>query len=82
MDKPAVARSADAVQTALAVWPDLAEASRVAEQLNRLYPIIVVGVRDLDGRADSRVLAPAWRSSRATTEGTPVVRAINTDCSE
>ena len=56
--------SHDAVQTALSVWPDLAEAQRVAEELNRRYPIVRVGVRDLGGGASSPGLVPTWAQSR------------------
>jgi hypothetical protein len=56
--------SHDAVETALSVWPDLAEARRVAEELNRRYPIVRVGVRDLGGGAGSPGLVLAWAQLR------------------
>ena len=74
--------SHDAVQTALSVWPDLAEARSVAEELNRRYPIVSVGVQELGihVRADSHRPGPCvGTAAPRSLADTPTVRSSNVD---
>ena len=48
----------------LSIWPDLAESQRLAQELNTRYPLIRVGVRDLDDGSDAPGWVPAWSTLR------------------
>ena len=54
----------DAILTSLFIWPDLPETQRLAQELNARYPLVRVGVRDLDNSAGAADWAPEWSTLR------------------